>query len=54
MSGFDLTARDSYFTVLVDIFMKHILAEKTYFTNQTEWIEHIITVWKPSNKYQII
>ena len=32
-SGFDLTARDSYFTILVEVFTNHILAENTYFTN---------------------
>ena len=41
--------RDSYFTILVEIFMKHILAENTFFTNQTEWAEHKIMVLKPAN-----
>ena len=35
--GFDLTTRDSYFTILAEIFTSHILAEThIYFTNQTE------------------
>ena len=32
VSGFDLTTRDSYFTILV----KFILAVNTYFTNRIE------------------
>ena len=35
-SGFDLTTRDSYFTILVEFFTDHILAENTYFTNHVE------------------
>ena len=38
-----LTARDPYFTILVENFTKHILAE-----------EHKIMVLKPANKYQFI
>ena len=33
---FNLTTHDSYFTVLVEVFTNHILAENTYFTNQSE------------------
>ena len=29
---FDLRTRDSYFTILVDVFTNHILVENTYFT----------------------
>ena len=32
----DLTTRDSNFTILVEIFTNHILAEKTFFTNHTK------------------
>ena len=38
-SGFDLTTRDSYFTILVEFFTDHILAENTYFTNHVERTE---------------
>ena len=31
-SGFDLMTRDSYFTILVEVFTSHILSENTYFT----------------------
>ena len=44
ISGFDLTTRDSYFTILVEVFTNHILVENTYFTNPIEWTEHTITV----------
>ena len=33
-AGSDLTTRDSYFTILVEVFTNHILAENTNFTNQ--------------------
>ena len=42
-TGFDLAARDSYFTILVEVFTNHILVENTYFTNHIEWTEHTIT-----------
>ena len=29
--------RDFYFTILVEVFMNHISAENTYFTNHVEW-----------------
>ena len=45
---------DSYFTILVEVFTNHTLAENTYFTNHTERTEHTIVVLKPANKYQII
>ena len=35
-AGFDLTARDSYFTILVAVFGYHILAENTFFTNRAK------------------
>ena len=31
---FDLTTRDSYITILFEVFMNRILAENTYFTNR--------------------
>ena len=46
--------RDSYFTILVEVFTNHVLAKKTYFTNHIVWTEHEITVSKSANKYQII
>ena len=39
LSGFDLTTRDSYFTILVEVFTNHVSAENTYFTNYTEQIK---------------
>ena len=53
-TGSDLTTRDSYFTILVEVFTNHILAENTNFTNQIGWTEHEIMVLKPANKYKII
>ena len=35
-AGFDLTTRDLYFSILVEVFTNHILAENTYFTNRVE------------------
>lgn len=37
LTGFNLTIRDSYLTILVKAFMNNILAENTYFTNHKEW-----------------
>ena len=54
LTGFDLTTRDSYFTILVEVFTNHISAELTYFTNHIEWMEHKIMGYKPANSYQII
>ena len=54
MSGFDLTTCDSCFTIQVEVFAKHILAENTYFTNHRDWIDHKNMFLKPANKYQII
>ena len=34
--------RDSYFTILVKVFMSHIFPENTYFINHTEWTERNI------------
>ena len=45
---------DSYFTILVEVFTNHILAENTYLTNRIEWPERKIMVLKPASKYQII
>ena len=53
-SGFDLTTHVSYFMILLEVFMNHILAECTYFTNHMEWTEHIIMVAKFVNRNQII
>ena len=36
ISGFDLTTRDLYFTILVEVFTNYILAENTHFTNLVE------------------
>ena len=47
-------SNDSYFTILVEVFTNHILAESTYFTSRIERTEHSIMVLKLSNKYQII
>ena len=52
--GFDLMTRDSYFTILVEVFMNHILAENTYFMNHVEWTEHKKTTLKFANKYRIL
>ena len=57
--GFDLTTRDSYFTILVEVFTNHILAEnmidfRIYFTIHLGWTEHKIMVLKPANKNKII
>ena len=49
-----ITTRDLYFTILVEVFTNHISAESTYFTNHTEWTEHKIMGFKPTNRYQII
>ena len=49
-----MITRDSYFTILVEVFTNHIVAENTYFANHIEWIEHAVVVLKPANKYQII
>ena len=35
-SGFDLTTRDSYITILVKVFTNHILAKNVYFTIRIE------------------
>ena len=50
----DLTTRYSYFTILVEVFKNHILAENKYFMNLIEWTEHRIMVLKPARMYQII
>ena len=46
-----------YFTILVQVFMNHILAESTYISRliiHIEWIEHKIIVLKSANKKRII
>ena len=35
-AGFDLMTRDLVFTILVEVFMNHILAKNTDFTNHIE------------------
>ena len=50
----NLTTRDSYFTILVEVFTNHISTKSTHFTNHIERTEHSIMVLKLSNKYQII
>ena len=50
-SGFDLTTGDSYFTIPVEVFSDHILAEKICFTNRIEWTERKIMVLKHADKY---
>ena len=52
-SRFDLTTRDSYFLILVEVFTNHILAENPYFTNHIEFLEYTIMVLKPANKYHV-
>ena len=53
-TGVDLTTRDSYFTILVEVFTNRNLAENAYFMNHMEWTEHKIMALKSANKYQII
>ena len=53
-TGFNVTTHDSYFTIVVKIFANHILAEKTYFANHVEQIEHRIMVLQPANRYKIV
>ena len=36
MTGFDLMATDSYFTILVGVIMNNILAENIHFMNHIE------------------
>ena len=46
MTGFNLATCDLYFMIQVEVFMNHILAENTYFTNHIEWTEHTFMVLK--------
>ena len=46
--------RDSYFTILLEVFTNHLVAENTYFANHIECTEHAIMVLKPANMYQFI
>ena len=43
--------RDSYFTILVEVFMNHILAENAQFTNHIERAEQKIMVVQPANRH---
>ena len=52
--GFDLTTRDLYFKIQVEVFTNHILAENTYLLNHRNCTEHKNMVLKPSKKDQII
>ena len=52
--GFDLTTRDSYFTILVDDLTFCILVENTHLKKTLEFTEHKLLAWKPANKCQII
>ena len=52
--GFNLTTRDSHFTILVEVFTNYNVAENMYFTNHREWAEHRISALKPASRYQII
>ena len=45
---------DSYFTIPVEVFPNHILAESAHFKNHIEWTEHKIMVLKSANKNEII
>ena len=38
--------RDSYITILVEVFTNHISAEKIYFINHIEWTKHKIMALK--------
>ena len=42
IAGFNLSTRDSSFTILVKVFTNHILAENTYLANRLERKEHKI------------
>ena len=53
LAGFDLATRDSYLTILVDVFHEPCFSRDTYFTNCIEWTEHTIIVLNPANKHQI-
>ena len=54
LSWFDLTTRDSHFTILVDVFTNHVLVENTHFTNHLGLTEHKNIVLKFENTYKII
>ena len=53
-AGFDLTIRDPYFSILIDVFTNHIVGENLYFSNHMKWTEQKIMGFKPANKYRII
>ena len=52
MTGFNSKTCDSYFTILVKVFMNHILAENAYFVNPIMSTKHKIMVLQPADKYQ--
>ena len=37
-AGFNLTTRDSYFTIQVEVFTNHVLVENSYFTNHKNMV----------------
>ena len=41
-----MITRDSYFTVLFEVFTTHILEGNTYFVNHIEQTEHAIVILK--------
>ena len=53
-AGFDLTTPDSYFTILVEVFMSHTSAEKKYFTNCIDRTEYKIMVLKLASKCKFV
>ena len=54
MTRFNLKTCDSYFTILVKVFMNHISVENTYFVNPIMSIKHKIMVFKHADNYQTI
>ena len=51
---FDLATRDSYFTILVEVFTNHILAENRYFMNYIESTENKTIVLKPQTSTKLL
>ena len=54
-TGFDLTTRDSCFTILAEVITNYILAKTNIewieHIEWTEWTEHKLTVLKPASMY---
>ena len=50
LTGFNLTTRDSYFTILAEVLANHVLAKNTYFTNHVELADLKIVILKPTKK----